>query len=137
MTTGAGTVKIEPVEASWIFRKQGLGGKIETHFRSSAPLLAPETRKRGQENGVRERFPILHAWPDSKRADGWRFAEMESPLGGDAPGGVAWGVLDSGPFRYRVGRGHPDEGVTMISREQPSPASETATHAAFIEGFGE
>ena len=57
--------------------------------------------------------------------------------GGDAPGGVACGVLDSGPFRYRVGRGLPDEGVTMISRAQSSPASETATLAAFIEGFGQ
>jgi len=29
----------------------------------------------------------------------------------------------------------PDEEVTRISRGQPSPDSETGTHAAFIQGF--
>jgi len=45
------------------------------------------------------------------------------------------GVLEPSHSRHRVGRGRPDEEVTRIFRAQPSPDSETGTHAAFIQGF--
>ena len=84
-------------------------------------------------------FRVLDAWPDLMRAGGERFAEtallpvmtrqVASPLG----------VLEPSHSRHRVGRGRPDEEsrrrVTRISRAQPSPDSETGTHAAFIQGF--
>ena len=55
----------------------------------------------GVRNGVRERFPILDAWPDSMRADGERFAETALLLGmtrqeASPLGAGAWPFLPPG-----------------------------------------